>query len=127
MRVVRGERHAEMRRSERVEVPQTLLERGREVVHLGMGRLAFGVLEEEQNAPFLGMAHRPLQPLQPGLPAHPVVAGEVIAGMHDHPARDSAYCIQLTQVLFDAGQQPPKPPEDTDDSLPTGAAASARC
>ena len=86
VRVVGRERELEGGRGD-VPVVLPLLDRVREVMHLGVLRLLVEVLEQQQRLLLLGMGDDALEPLAAGLHAHALVLGEVVARVHHHPAR----------------------------------------
>ena len=65
MRVVGGEGQRERGRIDPLVAVVPLLDRVREVVHLGVLRLLVQVLEQEDGALLLGVIDHALQPLEP--------------------------------------------------------------
>src|ERR1700675_4740348 len=85
VRMVDGEGPPERGRGNAAEVLAALLDAEREVVHLGMLRLAVQVLEEEAHAGPLGPLRRAREPRNARFPAGRVVRREVKPAVHDDP------------------------------------------
>jgi hypothetical protein len=85
VRVVDGEGPPERGRDDAAEVLAALLDAEREVVHLGMLRLAVQVFEEEAHAGPLGPLRRTREPGNARFPAGRVVRREVKPAVHDDP------------------------------------------